>query len=127
MANQVDIIIKAVDKASGEINKVTGAGNKLAAGFKSLTGFSLGAGAAMAAVGAGVEFLRQAVDETVNYATEIDNMSRLLGISTEETSRLVQASDDLFISQEKLSSGLQAATRQGIDVSIEGLKKLSAQ
>ena len=127
MANQVDIIIKAVDKASGEINKVTGAGNKLAAGFKSLTGFSLGAGAAMAAVGAGVKFLQQAVEETVNYATEIDNMSRLLGISTEDTSRLVQASDDLFISQEKLSSGLQAATRQGIDVSIEGLKKLSSQ
>ena len=47
MTNQVDIIIKAVDKASGEINKVTGAGNKLAEGFKSLTGFSLGAGAAM--------------------------------------------------------------------------------
>ncbi len=125
MANQVDIIIKAVDRASGEINKVTGAGSKLAAGFQSLTGFSLGAGAAMAAVGAGVKFLQQAVDETVNYATEVDNMSRLLGISTEETSRLIQASDDLFISQEKLASGLQAATRQGIDVSIDGLKKLS--
>ena len=127
MANSVDIIIKAVDRASGEINKVTTSGQKLSAGFKSLTGFSLGAGAAMAAVGAGVKFLQQAVEETVNYATEIDNMSRLLGISTEDTSRLVQASDDLFISQEKLSSGLQAATRQGIDVSIEGLKKLSSQ
>ncbi len=127
MANQVDIIIKAVDRASGEINKVTGAGSKLAAGFQSLTGFSLGAGAAMAAVGAGVKFLQQAVDETVNYATEVDNMSRLLGISTEETSMLIQASDDLFISQEKLASGLQAATRQGIDVSIDGLKELSAQ
>ena len=48
-----------------------------------------------------MKFLQQVVDETVNYATEIDNMSRLLGISTEETSRLVQASDDLFISQAK--------------------------
>jgi len=127
MANNVDIIIKAVDRASGEINKVSGSGNKLSAAFKSLTGFSLGAGAAMAAVGAGVKFMQQAVDETVNYATEIDNLSRLLGISTEDTSRLVQASDDLFISQEKLASGLQAATRQGIDVSIEGLKRLSEQ
>ena len=41
MANSVDIIIKAVDKASGEINKVTGAGNKLATGFKSLSGITL--------------------------------------------------------------------------------------
>ncbi len=127
MANQVEIILKAVDKASGEINKVSGAGNKLAAGFKSLTGMSLGAGAAMAAVGAAAKFIGDAVNETVAYATEIDNMSRLLGISTEETSRLVQASDDLFISQETLKSGLQAAARQGIDVSIDGLKQLSEQ
>lgn len=127
MANSVDIIIKAVDKASGEINKVTGAGNKLATGFKSLTGITLGAGAALAGIGAAAKFIGDAVNETVEYATEIDNTARLLGLTTEETSRLVQASDDLFISQEKLSSGLQAATRQGIDVSIEGLKKLSAQ
>lgn len=125
MANSVDIIIKAVDKASGEINKVTGAGNKLAAGFKSLTGITLGAGAALAGIGAAAKFIGDAVNETVAYATEIDNMSRLLGLSTEETSRLVQASDDLFISQETLTSGLQAATRKGIDVSIEGLKRLA--
>lgn len=127
MANSVDIIIKAVDKASGEINKVTGAGNKLATGFKSLTGITLGAGAALAGIGAAAKFIGDAVNETVEYATEIDNTARLLGLTTEETSRLVQASDDLFISQEKLSSGLQAATRQGIDVSIDGLKKLSDQ
>ena len=127
MANDVTIILKAVDKASAEINKVTTAGDKLSAGFKSLTGMSLGAGAAIAGIGAAAKWIKDAVDQTVQYATEMDNMSRLLGISTEDTSRLVQASDDLFISQEKLSSGLQAATRQGIDVSIEGLKELSAQ
>ena len=127
MANDVTIILKAVDKASAEINKVTTAGGKLSAGFKSLTGMSLGAGAAIAGIGAAAKWIKDAIDQTVQYATEIDNMSRLLGISTEDTSRLVQASDDLFISQEKLSSGLQAATRQGIDVSIDGLKRLSEQ
>ena len=127
MANEVKIILQAVDKASAEINKVTTAGDKLSAGFKSLTGMSLGAGAAIAGIGAAAKWIKDAVDQTVQYATEIDNMSRLLGISTEDTSRLVQASDDLFISQEKLSSGLQAATRQGIDVSIDGLKRLSEQ
>jgi len=99
--------------------------------FKSLTGVSLGfataAGAASGAVMALGKFLADSVNETVAYATEIDNMSRLLGISTEDTSRLVQASDDLFISQEKLQAALQAATRQGIDVSIEGLNRLSEQ
>jgi hypothetical protein len=82
-------------------------------------------GAAGAAVGGMAKFLKDSVNQTVEYATEVDNLSRLLGISTEDTSRLIQASDDLFISQEKLQAGLQAATRQGIDVSIEGLKKLA--
>lgn len=144
---ELQILIKARNQAKAEFDKLnkqvndlqgkkgfSGLSDKLVAAdqkFKSLTGVSLGfasaAGLAGAAVSGIVKFLRQAVDKSVAYATEIDNMSRLLGISTEDTSRLVQASDDLFISQEILTSGLQAATRQGIDVSIEGLKKLSEQ
>ena len=142
---QLQITIKARNQAKAEFDKLdkqvkglqgqTGVKglNKtlgdLDSKFKSVTGVSLGfataAGAAGAAVSGLIKFMSDAVNETVAYATEIDNMSRLLGLSTEETSRLVQASDDLFISQETLTSGLQAATRKGIDVSIEGLKRLA--
>jgi len=142
---QLQITIKARNQAKAEFDKLdkqvkglqgqTGVKglNKtlgdLDSKFKSVTGVSLGfataAGAAYAAVSGLIKFMSDAVNETVAYATEIDNMSRLLGLSTEETSRLVQASDDLFISQETLSTSLQAATRKGIDVSIEGLKKLA--
>lgn len=142
---QLQITIKARNQAKAEFDKLdkqvkglqgqTGVKglNKtlgdLDSKFKSVTGVSLGfataAGAAGAAVSGLIKFMTDAVNETVAYATEIDNMSRLLGLSTEETSRLVQASDDLFISQETLSTSLQAATRKGIDVSIEGLKKLA--
>jgi len=142
---QLQITIKARNQAKAEFDKLdkqvkglqgqTGVKglNKtlgdLDSKFKSVTGVSLGfataAGAAGAAVSGLIKFMSDAVNETVAYATEIDNMSRLLGLSTEETSRLVQASDDLFISQETLSTSLQAATRKGIDVSIEGLKKLA--
>ncbi len=124
----INIIINTVKRGGGDKEAVSGVKN-LSSKLKELTGISLGSmtamGAAGAAAGAMVKFLKDSVEETVKYATEVDNMSRLLGISTEDTSRLIQASDDLFISQEKLQSGLQAATRQGIDVSIEGLKKLS--
>jgi len=144
---QLQVVIKARNDAKKAFNELggqvkglqgsTGFGglnDKIGAfgdKFKSLTGVSLGfataAGAAGGAVKALGKFLADSVNETVAYATEIDNMSRLLGISTEDTSRLVQASDDLFISQEKLQAALQAATRQGIDVSIDGLKRLSEQ
>jgi len=131
MANQVEIIIKATDKYSSELNKTGSKLKGLNAGFKELTGISLGAAGGIALAGKAIQevirFTKQAVDETVAYATSIDSMSRLLGISTEETSRLVQASDDLFISQEKLQTALLAATRKGIDVSIDGLKELSKQ
>ena len=126
----VNIIINTVKRGGGDKDAVSGI-RKLTSGFKDLTGVSLTSMTAMGAVGAAVggvsKFLKDAVNDTVEYATQVDNMSRLLGISAEDTSRLVQASDDLFISQEKLQAGLTAATRQGIDVSIEGLKALSEQ
>ena len=124
----INIIINTVKRGGGDKDAVAGV-KKLTYAFKDLTGMSLGSMTALGAVGAAaggmVKFLKQSIDETVEYATEVDNLSRLLGISAEDTSRLIQASDDLFLSQEILMSGLQAATRQGIDVSIEGLKKLS--
>lgn len=142
---QLQIIIKArneakkeFDKLNQQVNTLKGSSGGLSktigdldSKFKSVTGMSLGfasaAGLSGAAISGVVKFMKDAVTETVAYATEVDNLSRLLGISTEDTSRLIQASDDLFLSQEKLSAGLQAATRQGIDVSIEGLKKLAEQ
>lgn len=131
MDNTVEIIIKAVDKASGTINGTGSAISKLGAGFKSLTGFSLSAAGGIAMAGAAVnkmiDFTKQAVNETVAYGTSIKDMSRLLGLGVEETSRLVQASDDLFLSQESLTTAMLAASRKGIDTSISGLKALSEQ
>lgn len=144
---QLQILIKARNEAKGAFDSLNkqvgqlqgssgfgGLSSKIGdldSKFKSLTGVSLGfasaAGLAGAAISGVAKFLSESVNETISYATEIDNMSRLLGISTEETSRLVQASDDLFISQETLKGALQAASRQGIDVSIDGLKRLSEQ
>jgi len=122
--NVIDIIIKANDQTGTTLNKVNSA-------FKSLTGFSLSAAGGVAAAGVAFQklyqFVKSSVDETEKYVTSITDMSRVLGMSTEETSRLVQASDDLFISQEKLQTAMLAASRQGIDVSINGLKSLSDQ
>jgi len=77
------------------------------------------------AIGDVIYAVNKSLDQRQEYVSGIVDEARLLGISTEETSKLVQASDDLFISQDKLNTALQAATRQGIDVSISGLQKLS--
>jgi len=129
--NEVEIILKAVDRASGEINKVATAGGKLSAGFKSLTGVSLGAAGAMAIIGGAVTklvaYTKDAIAKNDAYVTSIVDMSRVLGLTTVETSKLVQASDDLFLSQSTLNTAMLAASRQGVDTSIEGLQKLSGE
>ena len=144
---ELSILIKARNEAKAEFDKlnaqvktlggqsgVGGLNSKLkdlSGKFQSVTGVSLGFASAAGLAGAAVsglwKFLKGSVEETVKYQSEIKDLSRLLGLNTEETSRLVQASDDLFLSQESLSTALLAATRKGVDTSIEGIKRLSEQ
>lgn len=66
------------------------------------------------------------VGELDNYASQVERVSRLTGESVEESSRLIQVADDLFISYESLSSALTIASKQ-TDTSIDGIAKLSDQ
>lgn len=130
--NEVSIIVRAVDKASAVMSGISKSIQKvndspLGKVTQQLTGFnltSLGAAGAIAMIG---KEAGKAISETSKYISSIEDMSRVLGISAEDTSRLVQASDDLFITQEKLNTALLAASRQGVDVSIKGLEELSKQ
>ena len=65
--------------------------------------------------------------EFVNYAEQVKNMSRSLGASAEETSRLIQVADDVRVSYDTLKIAMKEAQKDGIDPSIEGLAKLSDQ
>jgi hypothetical protein len=79
----------------------------------------------------GIELAKQAYEATagvfLNYADQVRDMTRATGMSAEETSRLIQVADDVGITYEKLTTSLQMAARQGIDVSTESLKNLSDQ
>lgn len=63
--------------------------------------------------------------EFVNYAEQVKNMSRSLGASAEETSRLIQVADDVRISYDTLKIAMKEAQKDGIDPNIEGLAKLA--
>jgi len=63
--------------------------------------------------------------EFVNYAEQVKNMSRSLGASAEETSRLIQVADDVRISYDALKMGIKNAQKEGIEPNIENLAKLS--
>lgn len=61
----------------------------------------------------------------VQYADEVRNVSRTLGASAEESSRLIQVADDVGISYEQLAQSMKMAQKDGVDPSIQGLAKLA--
>lgn len=63
--------------------------------------------------------------EFVNLAENVKNLSRNIGVSAEDASRLIQVSDDVRISYASMSTAMKIAQKQGIDVSISGLEKLA--
>lgn len=105
----------------------------LANGQKAVKGFqvdvknmakSLGVGIGFAAVTKG---FKEIIDNTTEYAKSVEDLSRSLGIGTEEASKLLQITDDLEISQSALETGMKNALRQGIAPNIEGMKDLARE
>jgi hypothetical protein len=120
---------KAMRGISNEINSTKGVTDALSGAFQKLTGVSLSAlagptGIAVAAM-AVVSAMKKSIDETVKYTLAVDDMARATGSSVEDSSRLLQVIDSLQMSQSQFTAALMRASKQGIDVSIDGLKVLA--
>ena len=122
MANIVEVILKATDQTGSTFSKLNSS-------FQSLTGFSLSAagGVAMAgvAIGKAVEYTKQAIEANDKYVSSIVDMARFTGDQTDAMSRLVQVADDAFLSQEQLNNAMSIGAKKGLDMSVEGIKKLA--
>lgn len=73
------------------------------------------------------KMLDDTVGSWVDYALAMDDGRKVTNMSVEEFSRLVQAADDLRISQETVVAAMQFAVRQGYQPSIEWLQKVADQ
>lgn len=129
MANEIKIILNAVDNASKTINNVSKSGGKLGDVFKQMTGVSLGAAGGIAlvtsALDKGIDFTRKAVTETVDYNKTVREMTQVLGLSADETSRVIQVADDWGISIEEVRGALGMMNKNGVQPSIENLATLA--
>ncbi len=65
------------------------------------------------------------VGATVKYADQVRSLTVLIGASAEESSKLVQAADDTFISFDTLSTAMEGAIRKGYSPTIAGLGKIA--
>lgn len=62
---------------------------------------------------------------TVAYAAQIRELSRTIGASAEESSKLIQAADDVGIEVGTIQAAMEAAIRKGVRPSIDGLAELA--
>ena len=67
------------------------------------------------------------ITETVAYAEEVRSLSRTIGASAEDSSKLIQAADDVKVSYESLTTGMQIAIRNGLEPTVEGMGELADQ
>ncbi len=65
------------------------------------------------------------VGDTVSYAKQVRDLSREIGASAEDTSKLIQAADDVGISFGTLESAMTIAIRNGVNPTIDGMGKLA--
>lgn len=126
---QVKIIVSVVDKASAAIKGMRSSLGGMNTAFKDLTGISLGAAGGIALVGTalqkGIKFAKDSVKETVEYNKVIREMTQVLGLGSEEISRIIQVGDDWGVSIEAIRTSLAFMNKQGITPSIENIAKLA--
>lgn len=67
----------------------------------------------------------QSIGKTLEYAEAVRSLSRTIGATPEDVSKLIQVADDVGVSQETLTAALETAIRKGVKPSIEGLGQLS--
>jgi hypothetical protein len=122
MANEVQIIIKAIDKASAELKKVSGGLGALREVGKTVT---MAMGGVAAAAGAVAVAYKSVVAPIVDYNKAILDAGRSTRMGVEDLSRFVQVGDDMGVSIDSITRALQMATKNGFAPSITAIADLA--
>ena len=132
----LNIVLKAIDQASGVLGKVNSSAGKLKTNFTQLTQQIPGLNSAMALatnpitlVGTGLvkvaQFASDASKETVAYTKTVRDMAQNLNLSTEETSRLIQTADDYGVTIGQVEDAMRMALKNGFAPSIDTLADMA--
>jgi hypothetical protein len=101
--NEIQVVITASDKASSIIAGVSKSMKLLVGAVTDIT------------------------KEYIEYGDEVKKLSTFTGMQSDETSRLIQLSDDAFVSFDTLRMSAKYMSDNGIAPNIENLAKLSDQ
>lgn len=72
-------------------------------------------------------FIEESIGSTMQYAKQVRDLGTNLGITAEETSKIIQTADDYGIEVGTVTAALQMAVKKGFAPNIESLAKLADQ
>lgn len=117
MSSLVEVIIRTIDESSGATGNIIGSFTEL--------------NSAIGLVKQGVQAMQGAYDATVgsvvSYDDSIRSVSAATGMSTEETSKLLDLTDNFNISTTALTMAQKNLAKDGYSLNIETLKGLNAE
>ena len=113
MANTIQIIIEAIDKTGGALSGISSYFSDLGRTIGDLVNNPF------------VDFLKDSIKYTQDYGVAVSDFSRTSGLTIEESSRLIQTAKDFGVSYEDLMKGVENATKNGTEVTIEELGKIA--
>jgi hypothetical protein len=114
--------ISGVKQVNSEFKNLAGGANQVVEG---VTGLSLGSLSAAGAVVAVGNEIKKAAQETLEYSDTVRDMSQVSGAGAEETSRLIQAMDDMGVETQDLDSLVRGAAQKGIVLTTDSLSKMA--
>ena len=135
---EVQLIINAINNASRTIKEVEGDVSKMNKSTAAAKDFLAGMGVSLAdfsnpammagrAVGFVTDQVKQSINQFAEYGKQVESVSRKLGISAEEASKLIQVSDDLEVDYSTLTQAMKEGLKDGIVPSIDGLAELAKE
>jgi hypothetical protein len=121
MAERVEIMVVAKDGASQIMRGITSSFGQLG---NMVQGLTSGRGLEMLAEQF-IQFGKESVNATVNYANEVRSLMLVSGESAETTSQFLQVLDDYKISAQDALTATRAMTKEGLVPNLETLASLS--
>jgi phage shock protein A len=118
---------KMGDDLKGAGNSASNAGDKFDSLMTAFTGINQAVQLAQQAYAALEGVYDKVITQTVEYAEEVRQLSRTIGSTPEDASKLIQAADDVKVSFSDLTTGMNIAIRNGLSPTIEGMGALADQ
>lgn len=116
---------KMGDDLKGAGNSASNAGDKFDSLMTAFTGINQAVQLAQQAYAALEGVYDKVITQTVEYAEEVRQLSRTIGSTPEDASKLIQAADDVKVSFSDLTTGMNIAIRNGLSPTIEGMGALA--